>query len=35
MASAAVFVLMLINAGVWLHVFGNDIIALVPGGAGS
>ena len=35
MASAAVFVLMLINAGVWLHVVGNDIIALVPGGAGS
>ena len=35
MASAAVFVLMIVNAGVWLHVFGRDILALVSGGAGS
>ena len=34
MASAAVFVLMLANAGVWLYVFGNDILALAAGGAG-
>lgn len=34
MASAAVFVLMIVNAGVWLYVFGNDVLALVTGGAG-
>lgn len=35
MASAAVFLLLCVNAGVWLYVFGKDALALFTGGAGS